>query len=53
MVTTTQKVIFSNSMHSVQHTSIFKFSIPSTFTKMVTQLNSVLKNLPQLLHNNA
>ena len=51
MVATIQKVIFPNSMHSVQHVSILKFSIPSTFTKMVTQLNSVLKNLLQLLHN--
>ena len=51
MVTTIQKTIFPNSMHSVQHISIFKFSIPSTFAKMVTQLNSVIKNLLQLLHN--
>ena len=51
MVTTIQKVIFPNSTHSVQHVSTLKFSIPSTFTKMVTQINSVIKNLPQLLHN--
>ena len=51
MVTTIQKVIFPNSTHSTQHVSTFKFSIPSTFTKMVTKLNSILKNLPQLLHN--
>ena len=43
MVTTIQKVIFPNSTHSVPHISILKFSIPSTFTKMVTQLNSILK----------
>ena len=52
-MTTIQKVIFPKSTHSVQHVSTLKFSIPSTFTKMVTQLNSVLKNLPQLLHNMA
>ena len=46
MVTTIQKVIFPNSTHSVQHVSI-----PSTFTKRVTQLGSIIKNLPQLLHN--
>ena len=51
MVTTVQKVIFPNSLHSVQHTSTLKFSIPSTFTKMVTQLTSIIENLPQLLHN--
>ena len=51
MVTTIQKVIFPNPTHSVQHVSTLKFSITSTFTKVVTQLNSVLKNLPQLLHN--
>ena len=51
MVTTIQKVTFPNSMHSVQHVSTLKFSIPSTFTKMVIQSNSILKNLPQLLHN--
>ena len=51
MVTTVQKVIFPNSTHSVQHVSILKFLIPSTFTKMVNQLNSVLQNLMQLLHN--
>ena len=51
MVTTIQKVTFPNSMHSVQHVSILKFLIPSTFTKMVNQLNSVIQNLPQLLHN--
>ena len=53
MVITIQKVIFPNSTHSVQHVSILKFSIPSTFTKMVTQINSLIKNLPQLLHNMA
>ena len=51
MVTTIQKVIFPNSTHSVQHVSTLKFSISPTFTKMVTQLNSILKNLLQLLHN--
>ena len=51
MVTTVQKVTFPNSTHSVQHVYILKFSIPSTFTKMVNQLNSVLQNLLQLLHN--
>ena len=51
MVTTNKKVIFPNSIHSVQHISTLKFSIPPTFTKMVTQLNSILKNLPQLLYN--
>ena len=51
MVTTIQKVIFPYSTLTIQHVSTLKFSIPSTFTKMVTQLNSVLKNLPQLLHN--
>ena len=49
MVTTIHKVIFPNSTQSVQHVS--SFSIPSTFTKRVTQLGSVAKNLPQLLHN--
>ena len=38
MVTTVQKVTFPNSTHSVQHVSILKFSILSTFTKMVNQL---------------
>ena len=51
MVTTIQKVIFPNSTQSVQHVSIFKFSIPSTFTKRVTQLGSIVKNLLQLLYN--
>ena len=35
MVTTFQKVIFPNAMQSIQHVSIFKFAILSTFTKMV------------------
>ena len=51
MVTTVQKITFPNSMHSVQHVSILKFSIPSIFTKMVNQLTASIKNLPQLLHN--
>ena len=51
MVTTIQKVIFPNSTHSIQHVSTLKFSIPSTFTKRVTQLGSIIQNLPQLLHN--
>ena len=51
MVTMVQKVTFPNSMHSVQHVSILNFSILSTFTKMVNQLNSMPQNLPQLLHN--
>ena len=51
MVTMVQKITFPNSMHSIQHVSILKFSILSTFTKMVTQLNNVIQNLPQLLHN--
>ena len=51
MVTTFQKVTFPNPMHSVQHVSFLKFSILSTFTKMVKQLNSVPKNVLQLLHN--
>ena len=38
-------------MHSVQHASILNFSILSTFTKMVNQLNSVIQNLLQILHN--
>ena len=51
MVTMVQKVTFPNFMHSVQHVSILKFSILSTFTKMINQLNSVIQNLLQLLHN--
>ena len=51
MVTTVKKVTFPNSMHSIQHVSVLKFSILSTFTRMVNQLNSVPKNLLQLLHN--
>ena len=51
MVTTIQKVIYPYSTHSVQHVYTLKFSIPSTFTKMVTQLASVIKKLLQLLHN--
>ena len=50
-MSTIQKVIFLNYTHPIQHISTLKFSIPSTFTKMVTQINSVIKNLLQLLHN--
>ena len=37
-MTTIQKVIFLNATHSVQHASTLKFSISSTFTKMVNPI---------------